>query len=696
MSRGRYRREMISELTTSGSRQHATSTRTAKVLKWIAFSLATFVVTSGLILSLLPDGFWRGLIIRTVAGQTGRTVKIDGPVHVRLFSLQPEVSVEGFSIANVDWAERKPLLTMQRIDVTMRLSSIFRRNLILPKVVIEGPKIDYERDTAGRATWDFTPRGAPPAKSAKPMRVPAVQQFIVSNGSLFVLDKIRKLEFEGTVTVDEKQGVDSASALKVHGRGSLNEKPFDLEVSGPPLVQIDPARPYSFDANVAAADIRLGTHVTVEHPFDMASLKATFKLSSNNLADVYYLTGLALPNTPPYKLSGTIQRDNLVFRMNDLQGKVGGSDVAGTLAVDTAGERPKLTGKLFSKELNLADLAAPLGAGPSALPSSSAALKPANDAKPAKVTAPAPADSAQSFSGLLPDADLQVLRVRGMDADVLFDAGSITTAKSPIKKLHFHLALADGKLTLAPLSFILPQGTFSGTVAIDAHGSVPRTDLDMRLSNVDLSQFKSKDSTTPPFSGPLLGRFRLHGVGGSVHKAASTAEGDVTFVVPKGEMRSVLAELTGINLSRGIGLFLTKSDSATAIRCGVANFHAHEGELVANALTIDTTHVLITGRGHIDLKSEKIDMELGGQPKEVRFLRLRTPIKLHGTLAHPQIGVDTGKALEQAGGAAALGALLTPFAAILAFVDGGLAKDANCGALLSPVEREKGVHPKSP
>ena len=684
---------MIS-LTPSTSRPDRAPPRAPVVLKWIALILAVCVLASGLVLSLLPDSFWRGLIIRTVSRQTGRPVTIDGPVHVRLFSLLPEVSVEGFHLANVAWAEKKTLLTMQRVDVVMRLSSIFRRNLILPKVVIDGAKIDFERDIQGRTTWDFTPTKAPPTKGAKPMRVPAVQQLIISNGLLFVLDKTRKLEFEGTVAVDEKRDVDNPGALKVHGKGSLNEKPIDLQVSGPPLVQIDPTRAYAFDASVTAADIRLSTHVNVEHPFDLANLKASFTLSSNDLADVYYLTGLALPNTPPYHVSGTVERDNLIFRVQDLQGKVGRSDIAGTLVIDTAGDRPKLTGKFLSKEFNLADLAAPLGKNPSA--ASTATLKPVKgENQPARLPVAKASDPAQAYSGLLPDADLQVDRVRGMDADVLFDAASITTAKFPIKKLHFHLGLENGKLTLAPLSFILPQGAFAGTVAIDARGSVPRTDLDMRLSNVDLSQFTAKGSTAPPLTGPLLGRFRLHGVGGSVHKAASTADGDVTFVVPKGEMRSVLAELTGINLSRGVGLFLTKNDSVTEIRCGVANFHAHEGDLVANAFTIDTTHVLITGRGQVDLKSENIDLELGGQPKEVRFLRLRTPITVRGTLAHPQIGVDTGKALRQAGGAAALGALLTPFAAILAFVDGGLAKDANCSALLAPIEQEKGVHSKS-
>jgi len=37
--------------------------------------------------------------------------------------------------------------------------------------------------------------------------------------------------------------------------------------------------------------------------------------------------------------------------------------------------------------------------------------------------------------------------------------------------------------------------------------------------------------------------------------------------------------------------------------------------------------------------------------------------------------------------------LLTPVAAVLAFVDGGLAKDANCPAIVSQAEEEKHLPP---
>jgi hypothetical protein len=72
-------------------------------------------------------------------------------------------------------------------------------------------------------------------------------------------------------------------------------------------------------------------------------------------------------------------------------------------------------------------------------------------------------------------------------------------------------------------------------------------------------------------------------------------------------------------------------------------------------------------------------------------LRLRTPITLRGSLLVPKIGVQPGKLAAQTGGAVALGVLLTPVAAVLAFVDGGLAKDANCGALVGQAEQGKNL-----
>lgn len=69
-------------------------------------------------------------------------------------------------------------------------------------------------------------------------------------------------------------------------------------------------------------------------------------------------------------------------------------------------------------------------------------------------------------------------------------------------------------------------------------------------------------------------------------------------------------------------------------------------------------------------------------PKDPTPLSARTPITITGPFAGPSIGVEAGPLAARAAGAVALGALLTPLAAILAFIDPGLEKDNDCAALL--------------
>ena len=72
-------------------------------------------------------------------------------------------------------------------------------------------------------------------------------------------------------------------------------------------------------------------------------------------------------------------------------------------------------------------------------------------------------------------------------------------------------------------------------------------------------------------------------------------------------------------------------------------------------------------------------------------MRVRSPVLIRGTLKHPTVGIDARNSIVQAGEAVALGVALTPIAALLAFVDPGLAKDADCATLLAEAKTD-GVH----
>ena len=670
----------------------------------ILFGVLAFIALAFIVLALIPDSTWRSLLVKVISAETNRKAAIAGETRVHLFTLHPSVAIGDFSLANADWITDRPMIKVDHFSATLSLVSLLRLHLVFPRVEIRGPDIDLERDKDGRANWDFTTPGARKPASQRPSKaanLPAIQQFILSGGKLTASDAMRKLKFKGEMAVAEHNGGSGETALHLRGTGVLNGKPFDLRMHGGPLLDVDPAKPYDFDTEIHAADIRLEAHTEVKHPFDLGSVTSKFQLSGKDLADVYYLTSLALPNTPPYELSGTVFRDNLKFKVQDFKGRLGGSDIGGTLSIDADRDRPLLSADLRSALLNMEDLAAPLGTQASAenksdtlAQSEGQASAPNPKSKPGKRARPTVAKvdlQAKDTGFLLPDADLQVKRVRAMDAEVKYEAESIHTEKMPIKKVRLRLRLEDGKISIDPLHFTLPEGQFSGTVAVNAKLDAPVTDIDMKLDHVDLSQIKAKDSTDAPLGGQMVGRIRLHGTGTSVHKVAADAAGDVTFVIPSGQIRSAFAELTGINVAKGLDLLLTKKEDKTEIRCGVASFRADDGDLKANALLVDTTHVLVTGSGDINLKDEGLHVELRGKPKEVRTVRLRAPIEIHGTLAHPDIGLEPGHVLAQAGAAAALGTLLSPVAAILAFVDGGLAKDASCAALIQQTEQSKGL-----
>jgi uncharacterized protein involved in outer membrane biogenesis len=114
----------------------------------------------------------------------------------------------------------------------------------------------------------------------------------------------------------------------------------------------------------------------------------------------------------------------------------------------------------------------------------------------------------------------------------------------------------------------------------------------------------------------------------------------------------------------------------------VADFSVNKGVMTARHFVFDTDPVLVTGKGTIALDGENMDLELQGHPKKFRLLRLRAPITITGPVNSPQIGVAASKAIPQGGLAVALG-FLSPLAAIIPFVDPGLAKDANCAALIA-------------
>jgi uncharacterized protein involved in outer membrane biogenesis len=626
---------------------------------WRGFIKWTLTILVGLIVGVLFALYFldwnqmRGPIGRWLSARTGREVHIDGNLAVRLFTLQPSLEAGGVTIGNPSWVGKPLAASVKDFRIEIRLVPLIWGNLVVPLVRIDQPDVMVVRDASGRTNWDSAGSGS----GNQAWRLPPIQHLSIEDGHVRIDDAIRKLHFVGTVNSQETAG-GQGGAFSLTGDGTLNLNKFLADVKGGPLIHVDKSRPYNFSADVKAGATHATVRGSITQPFHFDRYTASVDVSGATLADLYFLTGLVLPHTPAYHMTLGVERDGTNYRLNDISATMGKSDLHGDLQVDTSGPVPALAGKMASRVLAFADLGPLLGGGKNA-----------------------PVKSRY----LLPQTPLHTERLKRTNAEVDYSAARVVSRDFPLTSLDTHISVENGVLNLKPLAFGFTQGKLAGSLKIDARKDIPTTSVDARISDVHAENFiKGADK---PISGVLEARAVLTGTGKSVHDTAAHASGTFTAVVPSGGMRHSLAEWTGVDVLSALSLNLAGDNSNTRLRCAVASFAAHDGVMTSQQLVIDTDPVRIDGSGSINMKDETLNLQLQGKPKHFQFMRLRAPITLEGPWTHPVPGVKAGPAVAQGGIAAALGAI-NPFAAILAFIDPGLAKDANCGPLLASAKQQ--------
>jgi AsmA family protein len=622
-----------------------------RILKWIGIALAALLVVvfgAAAIVTLRPDSL-RNSITQLVAGQIHRPVSAQRMQDLHLLTLHPSATFTGVTVGNPSWAQRKEFVRIGRIELQIDLLPLLTGSFVLPRVDSQNTEIYLLRNAKDQANWRIgTEDGSPASTASNP---PLIDRFNLRQAHVQLTDDIRGITLDGSVSaVDQAPGRKSWTHLD--GNGLANGKPFTIAANGQPLTGLRADRPYLLTVDIHEGATHAGGLVSINRPFEIDRLEARLKGTGPDIAELSHLTRIGLPNTAAYDLTTHLIRDGMKVRLAELRGTVGSSDVAGELDVDRSNGRTGITANITSRKLNFSDFTA----------SRSAALNSAADIKRRKP----PSDH------LIPDVPLDPVRLRRIDTLLHLHADDLETHTRPVSDLSAQLRLDHGVMTIQPLSFMFAQGRVTGSARVDATRDDPELSLDGRVTDIQLSQFHKKEGA-PPVQGGLDGRIVLKGKGRSLREAISGADGTVIVVVPHGEVDSA-------------GLILTGTER-TDIRCGIGQFKAVKGTWVAENLILDTQDVLITGKGEIDVGKEIWDLTLTGQSKKPR-LRLKAPISVRGNLLHPSFGLAAGNSVGQGGVAIGLGALLSRVAAVLAFIDPGLGKNADCSALLQEAHEQ--------
>ncbi|XVJ95605.1 AsmA family protein (plasmid) [Burkholderia vietnamiensis] len=469
----------------------------------------------------------------------------------------------------------------------------------------------------------------------------------------------------GATASAQSSGPTYAFGLKVDGRYKNAPVSGTGKVGGVLAVE-NATQPFPLQADVKAGDTRLAIVGTLTDPMHLAAIDLRLWLQGTSMSHLYQLTGITLPDTPPYategRLIGNFKQHASTFRYENFNGRVGGSDLGGTLVWAQREPRPKLSGELVSNLLQFSDLAPVIGADTAA-----------SKAKRGDTTRQ-PADR------VLPVATFRTERWSAIDADVKFTGRKlIKSPQLPITDLYTHILLQDGVLSLEPLQF----GVAGGTLATDARLDGSRTPLKGRFTlaarHLKLKQLFPTQKVMQTALGEINGDASLSATGNSPAALAATSTGEVKALVTDGRISRLLMEAAGLNVANVVYEKLFGNRDVN-INCAAIDFVAKDGMLAPKVFALDTDDALINVDGPINLRDESIDLKIHPHTKGFRVFSLRSPLYAKGTFKNPKVGVDAGALALRAGAMVGLG-LINPFAALIPLIAPSNNRDVPCSEL---------------
>lgn len=653
------------------------------VIRRILTGLALFIAALILLVVFFPWDAMRGPINRYVSDQLGRRFEITKHLSVDL-GRTVTVRADGLELANPDWASEPYLVKAKAAEFDIRLWPLLRGKVELPRIALIEPQIGLQMEADGRRTWalsrDTSDTGSVPAIGALTVDAGTLKYRAPAQGADMIAQF--SLAAEGTTPTAGTNGTPSSSLpLSYKVAGKWRNAPFSANGRAGGVLQLskDFQAAFPIEVNAAAGNTTLKAKGTIENLQELSGLNASFDIQGRNLEELYGLAGVVLPSTPPYKLRGRLDKHGDLWSARQIQGVLGSSDLSGDLSFDTSAAVPVLTGKVQSRLLDFEDLRPVIGlpvkaAVTTARGSTASVAGPA----PAKAVAVTRADPSRK---VLPTATLDLVRLKSMNADVVYSATKIRHVEElPLDKGSVHVKLTNGVLQLDPLMLGVAGGSLAGKFSVDVNVAPAAFDAHLALRAVQLNQLFPTIETTKSAFGKVSGQVNLTGRGNSAAQMLASSSGDVAVLMGKGELSNILLEFMGLDGGEVIKFFV-RGDRNVKLLCSAAAFEVKQGLMSSKVIVLDTSDTVINGNGQINLANETLDITLNPQPKDRSILSFRSSLKIGGTFASPSAGPDKLALGARAGVTLGL-AFLNPLLALAATIETGPGEDADCrGAL---------------
>ena len=301
---------------------------------------------------------WGGdLLIPLVASRA--SAALGRPVTIAHLHVVPgrilQVTVDDVTTGNPpDWTG-EPFARLAHLIVQGDAWAFFRHGqLVVPLVVLDHPQLTATQLPNGATNYKLQLA----SRSDSSTRIGEVR---IDSGQARV--RLAKLNADMTIAVATRNQGEAQLVADAHG--TYNARPITGQFVGGALLPLeDASRPWPVDLRLQNGPTQVTLVGTVLNPVALEGADLRLHFAGSDMSLLSGLTGLPLPRTPSYQLTGQLDFANQHVQLRNFIARVGNSDLNGAIEVDPKDEPPEMTAELTSRRVDLADLGGFIGTEP--------------------------------------------------------------------------------------------------------------------------------------------------------------------------------------------------------------------------------------------------------------------------------------------------------------------------------------------
>ena len=623
--------------------------KTLKIILYTIGILVLLVVAAAVAAMLLinPNDY-KDDIVKVVHDKTGRELQLKGDIKLSLF---PWLGLElgQTSLGNAPGFGTKPMASIDKVDVKLKLLPLLRKQVEVDTVVLDGLNLNLRRNKVGVTNWDdlVSAGTAGPGKAAKPTerKAPAAAAPIaaltiggidIRRGELLWLDeqngtsvRVHNLSLQTSklaiaTPMDIKLGFDLATGkpvihtpVKLQGQVTVDPNKETLSVKGLQLALLD----LNLDANLDGKQILSAPELSGKvslRPTDLRSVLGKLGISLDMPADA--LKSVSLDSNVRFNQeTGAASVDHLALKLDD-------SKLTGN-ATYIMSKVPAIRADITVDSIDVDRYLPPTPAGPTE-------AKGKGTAKRKPITIP-------------------IEPFRTLDLKSSFKLGSLKAFGIRSTDISIPIEAKGGLVQVGPSKAQLYGGSYLGKQSLDVRKGAPRISSNEKLTNVQVGGLLKDADIFDKFTGVGNVSADITARGIDVDDILNSLNGKANASLKNGRIQ-------GLNLHKMVAdakdAYAKAQGQPVPARPQVtdemeyakltASATIKNGIVTNNDLVMDGPFTTITGSGTVNLPKYSMDYRANVRISENKNDQ-PVPVRIHGPFSNLSFNVEWDKVLRE-------------------------------------------------